>query len=219
MTYHQIFLTLGDRGNKDEAQQLSNHFGTTIRLNTDGTTPSNNPFKTTISGSIEPSKIFSYGHRNIQGAALNPLTDDLWTHEHGPQGGDELNIIFPGKNYGWPVITYGVNYLTGTKIGEGTEKIGMEQPQSIWIPSIGTSGLAFVTSKRFKFWGDNILIGGLKLGQLFRVKVKNNRISEREEIFRNKFGRIRDVRVGPKGFIYLLTDEPNGKLIRLSPIN
>ena len=215
----ELFLTLGDRGKKEEAQRISSHHGSIVRINTNETIPKNNPLEPQKQQFTKFSEIFSFGHRNVQGIAIHPVTSEIWAHEHGPQGGDELNLIQSGKNYGWPVITYGVNYVIGTKIGEGTKKKGMEQPIFTWIPSIGTSGLTFIRGNTFTKWDNNLLIGGLKNGHLIRVALKENRILEYEEIFQNRFGRIRDVRIGKDGNIYLLTDESNGKLIRLSLAN
>ena len=216
---NELFLTLGDRGKKEQAQLLSSHHGSIVRINTNGAIPKSNPLDVPQQSFAKFSEIFSYGHRNVQGIAIHPVTSEVWAHEHGPQGGDELNLIQPGKNYGWPVITYGVNYIIGTKIGEGTKKKGMEQPIFTWIPSIGASGLTFINGNTFAKWDSNLLIGGLKNGHLIRIALKEHRILEYEEIFQNKFGRIRDVRTGPDGNIYLLTDEGNGKLIRLSLAN
>ena len=215
----ELFLTLGDRGKKEQAQLLSSHHGTIVRINTNETILEKNPSGAQKQHITNFSEIFSFGHRNVQGIAIHPVTSEIWAHEHGPQGGDELNLIQSGKNYGWPVITYGVNYVIGTKIGEGTKKKGMEQPIFTWIPSIGTSGLTFISGNTFTKWDNNLLIGGLKNGHLIRVALKENRILEYEEIIQNRFGRIRDVRIGKDGNIYLLTDESNGKLIRLSLAN
>ena len=216
---NELFLTLGDRGKKEQAQLLSSHHGSIVRINTNETIPKKNPSEAQKQHFTKFPEIFSFGHRNVQGIAIHPVTSEIWAHEHGPQGGDELNLIQSGKNYGWPVITYGVNYIIGTKIGEGTKKKGMEQPIFTWIPSIGTSGLTFISGNTFTKWDNNLLIGGLKNGHLIRVALKENRILEYEEIFQNRFGRIRDVRTGKDGNIYLLTDESNGKLIRLSLAN
>ena len=215
----ELFLTLGDRGKKEEAQLLSSHHGSIVRINTNETIPKNTPLKAQKQQFTKFSEIFSFGHRNVQGIAIHPVTSEIWAHEHGPQGGDELNLIQSGKNYGWPVITYGVNYIIGTKIGEGTKKKGMEQPIFTWIPSIGTSGLTFISGNTFTKWDNNLLIGGLKNGHLVRVVLKENRIVKYETLFQDRFGRIRDVRMGTDGNIYLLTDEGNGKLIRLSLAN
>jgi glucose/arabinose dehydrogenase len=208
-----IFATLGDRGARDDSQKSKNHSGAIIKILKNGNSYNNKAFKNSLP------EIYSLGHRNPQGLSFDLTNNILWAHEHGPQGGDELNLIQSGKNYGWPVITYGVNYVIGTKIGEGTKKKGMEQPIFTWIPSIGTSGLTFISGNTFTKWDNNLLIGGLKNGHLIRVALKENRILEYEEIIQNRFGRIRDVRIGKDGNIYLLTDESNGKLIRLSLAN
>jgi glucose/arabinose dehydrogenase len=209
-----LFITLGDRGDRPRAQDLDDHAGSVIRLNDDGSIPLQNPF---IEDSSALGEIFSYGHRNIQGAALHPETGKLWTHEHGPQGGDEINIPNPGSNHGWPIITYGVNYVTGTKIGEGTKKTGMEQPIHYWVPSIAPSGMAFYTADKFRNWKGNLFVGSLKFQQLVRLELEGESVTHEERLLTRTFGRIRDVRQGPDGFIYLLVDEGNGKLIRLFP--
>ena len=210
-----LFISLGDRGNRPSAQKLNDHRGSLIRVNDDGSLPPDNPFVKQIG--VRP-EIYSYGHRNIQGMTLNPSTGDLWTHEHGPQGGDELNIVKPGLNYGWPVITYGVNYGIGTKIGESTRKDGMEQPIHKWIPSIAPSGMAFYTGDQFPKWRGDLFLGSLKFGLLVRLEVdEKNRIVGEEHMLNGRYGRIRDVVQGPDGFIYLLTDERDGQLLRLVP--
>jgi len=188
--------------------------GSVIRLNADGSVPKDNPF---VSVKNARPEIFSKGHRNIQGAALRPGTHELWTHEHGPQGGDEINIIRPGRNYGWPVITYGVNYGIGTKIGEGTHKAGMEQPLYYWVPSIAPSGMAFYDSDKFTNWRGNLFVGALKDEMLVRLELDGERVTREERLMKTLIGRIRDVRVGPDGYIYLLTDERRGVLARLEP--
>jgi glucose/arabinose dehydrogenase len=209
-----LYITLGDRGDRPRAQDLKDHAGSVIRLNDDGGIPSQNPFFEE-SGALK--EIYSYGHRNIQGAALHPGTGILWTHEHGPQGGDEINISDPGANYGWPVITYGVNYVSGTKIGEGTKKSGMVQPVHYWVPSIAPSGMAFYTADKFNNWKGNLFVGSLKFQQLIRLELENKNVVHEERLLTRRFGRIRDVRQGPDGYIYLLADVDNGKLIRLFP--
>ncbi|MFT5117336.1 MAG: glucose/arabinose dehydrogenase [Kiritimatiellia bacterium] len=197
-----LFISLGDRGVAAQAQDLTNHHGSLIRLYDDGSIPSDNPF---VKVSDAKGEIFSYGHRNIQGLAVHPQTGELWAHEHGPQGGDELNRIEIGKNYGWPVITYGVNYGLGTKIGEGTHKQGMEQPRYFWDPSIAPSGLAFYQQR----W----LVGALKFQLLAELTPANDSFSE-QRYLHNQWGRVRDVRVKGKN-IYLLTDSSKGKLLQL----
>ena len=151
----------------------------------------------------------------MQGAALHPLTGKIWAHEHGPQGGDEINILTGGTNYGWPVITYGVNYGSGTKIGEGVAKAGMAAPLYIWVPSIAPSGMAFYTGKNFPKWKGNLFVGALVKQSLVRLTLDGEKIIKEERLFENKLGRIRDVRDGPDGNLYLLTDAADGELIRL----
>jgi glucose/arabinose dehydrogenase len=209
-----LFITLGERGGRSRAQQLNDHGGSVIRLNADGTVPADNPFYKVEGARPE---IYSYGHRNPQGLALHPATGEVWLHEHGPQGGDELNWIRPGRNYGWPVITYGVNYGTGTKIGEGTHKAGMEQPLYYWVPSIAPSGMAFYTGDRFPKWNGDLFIGSLKFQLLVRLELDGRKVIREERLLKGELGRIRDVREGPDGYLYLLTDAPNGKLVRLEP--
>ncbi|MCB1775316.1 MAG: PQQ-dependent sugar dehydrogenase [Gammaproteobacteria bacterium] len=209
-----LFITLGDRGDRPRAQALDDHAGSVIRLHDDGSIPTDNPFSG--QAGVLPG-IYSYGHRNLQGAALHPVTGELWTHEHGPQGGDEVNIPRPGLNYGWPVITYGVEYGIGTSIGEGTAKAGMEQPLHYWVPSIAPSGMAFYTGAAFPAWQGNLFVGGLKFRQLVRLELEGEQVTHEERLFTGELGRIRDVRQGPDGLLYLLTDAGNGELIRLRP--
>jgi len=207
----QLFVTLGERGSRrDDAQKLEGHFGKVVRINSDGSVPANNPFINTPNAKAE---IWSYGHRNVQGAAIHPQTGALWTHEHGPQGGDEINITEAGKNYGWPLITYGEEYGGGV-IGQ-TAKAGLEQPLHYWVPSIAPSGMSFYTSERIAGWKDNLLVGSLKFGQLVRLELKDNKVSHEERI--SLGSRIRDVQTAPDGSVYLLTDEDDGKLLQLTP--
>ena len=214
----KLFLTLGERfSRKDDAQKLDNHLGKIVRINKDGTVPPDNPFVGTAGALPE---IWSYGHRNPQGAALTP-DGVLWVHEHGPQGGDEINLPQAGANYGWPVVTFGENY-GGGKIGEGlTHKTGMAQPLHYWVPSIAPSGMAFLTSERYgKAWQGNLFVGSLKFAYLDRIELSQPYIGqvERESrLLTEKGERIRDVRQGPDGLLYVLTDSPNGQLIRLLP--
>ena len=210
-----VYLTLGDRGEMARAQQLNDHAGSVIRLHDDGRVPADNPF--VKNKKAKPEK-FTLGNRNIQGAALHPVTGELWTQEHGPQGGDEVNVMRSGRNYGWPVITYGVNYGFGTKIGEGNAKPGMEQPLHYWVPSIAPSGMAFYTGDKFPNWKGNILIGALKDEMLVRLELDGEKIVREERMIKGEIGRIRDVRVGPDGFVYLLTDERDGVIARLEPV-
>ena len=210
-----VYLTLGDRGDKARAQQANDHAGSIIRLHDDGRIPKDNPF-VNVAGT-KPEK-FTLGNRNVQGAALNPKTGELWTHEHGPQGGDEINIIKSGRNYGWPIITYGVNYGLGTKIGEGTAKAGLEQPLYVWTPSIAPSGMVFYNGDTFSNWNTNLFVGALRAGVLVRLELQGDKVVHEERLLQGAVGRIRDVRVGPDQSIYLLTDERAGSLYRLEPV-
>jgi glucose/arabinose dehydrogenase len=209
-----FFLTLGDRGDKERAQYLNDHAGSVLRLHDDGRVPYDNPF--VKKNEAKPEK-WTLGNRNIQGAAIHPQTGALWTHEHGPQGGDEINVLFAGRNYGWPVITHGVNYGIGTKIGEGQVKSGMEQPSYIWTPSIAPSGMAFVKGNKFINWDGNILVGALRDQSLVRLELDGDKVLREERMLKGQVGRIRDVRLGPDGLIYLLTDAADGALLRLEP--
>lgn len=210
----KLFITTGERATKrDSAQDLTTYLGKVIRINADGTVPDDNPFVGVED--VRP-EIWSYGHRNIQGAALHPETGELWGTEHGARGGDELNVVRAGKNYGWPVITWGIDY-DGSSIGEGTTKAGMEQPVYYWKPSIGTSGLAFYTGDLFKGWKGNALAGGLTGMRLERLVLDGEKVVGVEHLLSDRKARIRDVRQGPDGAVYVLTDEGNGKLLRLSP--
>jgi glucose/arabinose dehydrogenase len=212
-----LFITLGDRGDRPRAQDLGDHAGSVIRLNDDGSVPADNPF---VGRPDARPEIYSYGHRNIQGATLHPSTGQLWTHEHGPQGGDEINLPVPGVNYGWPVVTYGVNYGIGTAIGEGTEKAGMAQPLHHWTPSIAPSGLAFYEGDRFPGWQGDLFVGSLKFELLLRLQLEDGRVVGEERLLEEALGRIRDVRQGPDGLLYLLTDASgDGQLVRLVPLD
>jgi len=209
-----VYLTLGDRGEMARAQRPDDHAGSVIRLHDDGRVPQDNPF--VGRPGWKPEK-FTLGNRNMQGAALHPRTGALWTHEHGPQGGDEINIIRAGVNYGWPVITYGVNYGIGTKIGEGSQKPGMAQPLYYWVPSIAPSGMAFYAGDRFPRWKGNLFVGALRDQMLVRLELDGEKVVKEERLLKGVLGRIRDVRTGPDGFLYLLTDESQGVLVRLEP--
>ncbi len=212
-----LFVTLGDRGEPDRAQRLDDHAGKIVRLHDDGRVPRDNPF---VGRSGTRPEIYSLGNRNVQGAAIHPRTGELWTHEHGPQGGDEVNIIRAGVNYGWPVVTYGVNYGIGTRIGEGTSKPGMAQPVHYWVPtSIAPSGMAFYEGERFPRWRGDLFIGALRDRMLVRLRLEGEKVVREERLLEGAVGRIRDVRVGPDGLLYLLTDEANGRLLRLEPAN
>jgi len=209
-----LYLTLGERGQMERAQRPDDHAGSVIRLHDDGRVPQDNPFAG--KPGWKPEK-FDLGHRNMQGAALHPQTGMLWTHEHGPQGGDEVNVIRPGVNYGWPVITYGVNYGSGTRIGEGTHKAGMAQPLYVWVPSIAPSGMAFYTGERFPRWKGDLFVGALRDEMLVRLKLDGEKVVREERLLKGVLGRIRDVRSAPDGYLYLLTDEDHGVLARLEP--
>jgi len=214
----KLFLTLGDRfSRKEDAQKLDNHHGKIVRINKDGSVPADNPFAGRAGALPE---IWSYGHRNAQGATLAP-DGAFWLHEHGPQGGDEINLPRPGANYGWPDITYGENY-GGGKIGEGlSRKAGMEQPLHYWVPSIAPSGMAFLTSERYgKAWQGNLFVGSLKFSYLDRIELSapfGGKVVREHKLLSDVDERIRDVRQGPDGLLYVLTDSSNGKLIRLMP--
>ncbi|HEY7742686.1 MAG TPA: PQQ-dependent sugar dehydrogenase [Burkholderiales bacterium] len=209
-----LYITLGDRGEQDRAQKPDDHAGSVIRLHDDGRVPKDNPF--VGRPGWKPEK-YTLGNRNIQGAALHPGTGLLWAHEHGPQGGDEVNVIRAGVNYGWPVITYGVNYGFGTRIGEGTAKAGMAQPLHYWVPSIAPSGMAFYTGERFPRWRGDLFVGALRDQMLVRLRLDGEKVVKEERLLKDVVGRIRDVRNGPDGLLYLLTDEPRGVLARLEP--
>jgi aldose sugar dehydrogenase len=208
-----LFITLGDRfSRKDDAQTLNNHHGKVVRVTDDGGVPPGNPF---VGRAGALPEIWSYGHRNLQGAALHPTSGALWVHEHGPQGGDELNVAVAGKNYGWPVITYGRQYVTGLSIGEGTERADVVPAVTTWVPSIAPSGMAFVTSDRYPAWKGQLLVGALKAQVLVRLELDGERVVRE---YRHAVGaRIRDVRQGSDGYIYLLTDESKGRLLRVEP--
>ena len=209
-----LFVTLGDRGDfSDQAQDLSDLIGTVARVHRDGGIPADNPF--VEEANADPA-IWSYGHRNIQGAALHPETGALWTHEHGARGGDEVNIASPGLNYGWPVITHGVDY-SGASIGIGSAAPGMEQPLHYWVPSIAPSGMAFVTGDVYPGWQGDLLVGALRDRLLVRLELEGDVVVAEHRLLRDLGERIRDVRIGPDGHIYLLTDSPDGRVLRVDP--
>jgi glucose/arabinose dehydrogenase len=209
-----LFLTTGDHfRHRDEAQNLGNHLGKVIRVTPDGAVPPDNPF---VKRSGAKPEIWSYGHRNMQGAALHPQSGKLWTHEHGPRGGDEINITEAGKNYGWPVIGYGIDY-SGARIHQGQQRAGMEQPIKYWVPSIAPSGMAFYTGKLFPAWRGNLFVGALAAGVLVRLELNGDKVGREERLLRNLNERIRDVRQGPDGALYVATDASAGRILRLSP--
>ena len=209
-----LFITMGERSSRPrDAQDKSNLLGKVARINTDGSVPADNPLVGTGGAATE---IWSWGHRNVQGAALHPGTGVLWTNEHGPQGGDELNIDRAGRNYGWPVITYGCTYGACNPIGEGTAKAGMEQPVTWWPkPSTAPSGLMFYTGAGFAPWRGNAFIGALAGQVLWRLTLSGDTVTSREALLSNRGERYRTVVQGPDGCIYLLTDDGNGKVLRL----
>ena len=220
-----LFLSVGDRQVSPSgdlaahpAQDISNHHGVIIRLNDDGSVPDDNPF---VGQAGAQPEIWSYGHRNPQGLVIHPETDAVWLTEHGPQGGDEVNISTPGANYGWPVIGYGVNYGSGSAIHEDTHAEGMEQPLHYWVPSIGTSGLAFYHGARFPEWQGSLFAGGLSgSGRVDRLTIEGDRVTGRETIFEGR-GRVRDVREGPDGYIYIALEQRRGgatPIVRLEPV-
>ena len=208
-----LYVTQGDRGEMERAQRLDDLAGKVVRLHDDGRVPSDNPF---VGKPGARPEIFTLGNRNVQGAAPLPATGELWSHEHGPQGGDEVNVLRKGVNYGWPVITYGVEYFVGTKIGEGTAKPGMAQPLYYWVPSIAPSGMAFYTGDRFPAWRGDLFVGALRDELLVRLRLDGEKVVSEERMLRG-FGRVRDVRQGPDGFLYLLIDASNGAIVRLEP--
>ena len=208
----RLFVTTGDRGHMERAQHLHEGQGKIFRIERDGGIPADNPF---VGRDDAQAAIWSYGHRNVQGAALHPVTGALWQVEHGARGGDELNIAGPGRNYGWPVITLGVNY-NGAPIGEGLrEAEGMEQPVHHWTPSIAPSGLAFYTSDRFPAWTGSLFVGALAHRKLVRLTLEGDRVVGEEILLEELGERIRDVRQGPDGYLYLLTDASDGRVLRV----
>ena len=222
-----LYLTLGDRQwpatgdlTAHPAQLPSVHNGKTIRLHDDGRVPADNPFVNTPG--VLP-EIWTSGHRNAQGLAVHPETGDVWSNEHGPQGGDEVNLLRSGRNYGWPVVGYGVNYTTGRNIHEGTLREGMEPPVHVWVPSIGVSGMVFYTGNAFPSWKGDMLVGGLSGQRLVRLRLAGQRIVRQEDLLRD-IGRVRDVEQGPDGLIYLAldggtrdADGPPTAILRLEP--
>ncbi|MEZ5843401.1 MAG: PQQ-dependent sugar dehydrogenase [Hyphomicrobiaceae bacterium] len=211
----RLFVTLGERYQKEHAQNLARHYGKVVRIAPDGSVPPDNPF---VGRRGALPEIWSYGHRNPQSAAINPATGRLWTVEHGARGGDEINIPEAGRNYGWPVITYGIDY-SGARIGEGQRKAGMEQPIYYWDPSIAPSGMAFYTGDRFPAWQGNLFVGALKDRMLVRLVIAGDRVVAEERLLEDLGERIRDVRQGPDGALYVLTDSRQGRLLRVTPAN
>jgi glucose/arabinose dehydrogenase len=209
-----LLFTIGDRGQRDRAQSLREHAGKTLRINDDGSIPADNPF---VGRRNALPEIYTYGNRNAQGMAIQPESGLVWQHEHGPRGGDEVNIIEAGRNYGWPVITYGREY-SGAEVSPLTEAPGMEQPVIYWVPSIAPSGMSFYSGEAFAGWRGNVFVGALAGQHLRRLVVEGREVVHQEVLLQGQLGRIRDVRQGPDGFLYLLTDARNGALLRLEPI-
>lgn len=210
-----LYVTIGDRGTMENAQDRGNHAGVTLRLHDDGRVPADNPF---VGQQGVLPEIWTWGNRNAQGMTVHPETGDIWQVEHGAKGGDELNLIRPGLNYGWPEITYGVNY-NGAIISEHTAKPGMEQPVVYWVPSIATSGLTIYAGDAFPGWRGDALVGGLAGQQVARVTLDDGQPEIREQLLSGLGARIRDVRTGPDGLVYLLTDSNEGAILRLEPAN
>jgi glucose/arabinose dehydrogenase len=212
-----MVVTLGERGarfnDRPGGQDSTNTIGTTIRLTLDGEIPQDNPF---VGRDDIPDEVFAYGHRNQQGMAIHPETGDIWQHEHGPHGGDELNLVQAGKNYGWPAVTYGDEYSDQSPIG-GTEAPGMTQPVTYWDPSPALSGMSFYTGDRISAWNGDLFLGALAHQKLLRLEMNDREVVHQEELLRDEIGRIRDVAMGPDGYLYFLTDEKQGGLYRIEP--
>lgn len=212
---YSVVLTLGDGAlYRHEAQNLANHMGTVIRLNDDGSVPFDNPF---VSARGVRPEIFSYGHRNVQGLAVNPETGGIWIHEHGPRGGDEINVLEAGLNYGWPEVTYGVEY-NGSPVSDRTEGEGFEDPIWYWVPSIAPSGMEFYQGAAFPEWENDLFVGALAGEMLVRYETHGDRVISEERLLEGLNRRFRDVKAGPDGYLYLLTDSENGQILRLEPV-
>ncbi|OOG24569.1 hypothetical protein B1C78_08700 [Thioalkalivibrio denitrificans] len=212
-----LLMSIGDRGAEPmRAQDPLDHSGSLVRLNEDGSVPEDNPF---VGDDRYAPEIYSYGHRNIQGIVRHPDTGDIWVTEHGPRGGDELNLILPGRNYGWPVATLGRDYRTEEDFPDARarHKEGMEDPVFEFLPTLAPSGLAVVTSERFPAWQGNLLAGGLRAERVMRIRIEDQEVVHMEELFHGTIGRIRDVREGPDGYLYLLNDRADGGLYRVEP--
>ncbi|WP_298830334.1 PQQ-dependent sugar dehydrogenase [uncultured Piscinibacter sp.] len=204
-----LWVGLGDRfSRKEDAQNPANHLGKVVRIDREGRPPADNP-------KFAAPEVWSLGHRNIQGAAAHPVSGELWTLEHGPQGGDEVNAPKGGRNYGWPLVTRGRNYVVGTRIGEDGPKPGYEEPLKVWVPSIAPSGMAFLTSERYPGWKGSLFVGALKARVLVRLGLDGGRVIAEERLLEDLGERIRDVRQGPDGWLYLVTDGSDGRVLRL----
>lgn len=211
-----LLFTIGDRGWPDAAQDPMDHAGSTLRINTDGTVPADNPF---AGRSGYRPELYTLGNRNAQGMAVHPRTGVVWQSEHGPRGGDELNIIQPGLNYGWPVVSHGTDYRTGRPIGEGTHAPGMEQPVVYWTPAIAPSGIAFYYGDAFPEWEGSLFISSLVARHLRRVELEDDRVVHQEVLLDGTIGRIRDVAVGNDGYLYVINDERNAGIYRIKPVH
>lgn len=209
----KLLVTLGDKTERKQAQNLGNHLGKVARINPDGSIPRDNPFIGTPGAQPE---LYCYGNRNIQGIAIHPVTGRIWMHEHGPMGGDELNILKKGANYGWPLVTYGIDY-SGKVISSRSTAPGIETPVLQWTPCIAPSGMTFYTGDRYPEWKGNLFIGSLVQMHLRRVILEGEKVTGEQVLFRELQERIRDVRQGPDGYLYLLTDNKNGRLLRIVP--
>lgn len=206
-----LWVGLGDRfSRKDDAQDPANHLGKVVRIDREGRVPAGNP-------KLAAPEVWSLGHRNIQGAVRHPSTGELWTVEHGPQGGDEVNVPKAGANHGWPVVTRGRNYVTGTRIGEDGPKPGYEEALKVWVPSIAPSGMAFLTSERYPGWKGSLFVGALKAQALVRLTLDGRQVVGEERLLTDLKRRIRDVRQGPDGWLYVVTDGSDGQVLRLQP--
>jgi glucose/arabinose dehydrogenase len=209
-----LYVSVGERGNGDNAQDLARHAGSIVRIEPDGGVPDDNPF---IGRDDALPEIYSYGHRNPQGMAVHPGTGRIWTQEHGPRGGDEVNLIEPGVNYGWPVISWGIDY-SGQPVGDGLrEQEGMAQPVYYWDPSIAPSGMTFYQGDAFPEWQGDLFVGALKFQLIARLEMDGDKVVAEERLLDGRLGRIRDVETGPDGLLYILTDDPDGGLYRLLP--
>ncbi len=212
-----LYITLGERGTMNRAQNPLDPAGSVLRLNPDGSIPTDNPFAPGTSGEGKGvPEVWSYGHRNAQGLAKHPVTGKMWLHEHGPKGGDEINILMKGANYGWPKVTHGINY-DGSIISHHTTAEGFVDPVIYWVPSIAPSGLSFYTGTLFPEWKGNLFAGALAGQHLRRLVLKGNKVVHQEELLKKRIGRIRDVRSSFDGYIYVLTDSKKGALYRLEP--
>ena len=210
---NRLYFPIGDRGEMENAQKLSNHNGKLMRIHDDGRVPLDNPL---IGKDNARPEIYNYGHRNIQGMAIHPETGEIWTHEHGPRGGDEINIEKPGANYGWPIVTFGINY-DGTTITNDTTLPGITDPIHYWVPSIAPCGMCFVTSDKYPNWKNNLMVTALAGQQIQRLSLNGTQVVNTEKLLQG-YARFRDIRQGPDGYLYVLTEGP-GQLIRLKPIH